>query len=368
MYSETKKPVILAVDDDPVILSAILSILSLDYNVVPFPAGDLALKYLESKDADLILLDKEMPGLSGFEMLGKLLKNKTTCKIPVIFLTGSIDADSEAKAFEMGAVDYILKTASGESIKKDTLITRVRVQLELKAHRERLESLVKERTLSLNSALEKLQKREENIFSLLAKVTDIRDSDTGLHIERSTKYTAVIANYLHEHPKEGYVITDTQRGDIIKASKLHDLGKIAIPDHILLKAGKLTPEEFIIMKTHTLYGEQLMADLIDGDSGDDLMITAKDIIKYHHEKWNGNGYPIGLKGTEIPLSARIAAIADVYDALTSHRCYKEAFSHEKSVEIISEDSGKHFDPYLIEVFKLNSDAYKAISQNPKYMN
>ncbi|MDR1755128.1 MAG: response regulator [Eubacterium sp.] len=362
MIYDNKKSVILAVDDDPIILNSVLSTLKDEYTVVPFTSGDLALSYLEERSADLILLDLEMPGMSGFDVLVKLLKNQTTYKIPVIFLTGSIDADGEATALQMGAVDYILKP-----IRPQALLTRVGVQLELQAHRKRLETLVREKTINLNLALEKLEKREENIFNLLARVTDIRDSDTGMHIERSAKYTAILSNHINANPREGYILNDSQREDIIKASKLHDLGKIAIPDTILLKPGKLTTEEFIIMKTHTLYGEQLIEDLIDSENSDNLMIIAKDIIKYHHEKWDGSGYPCGLKDVQIPLAARIAAVADVYDALTSRRCYKEPFTHEKSIEIIEEDSRKHFDPYLVEIVLLHSEDFKNISQNPKYM-
>lgn len=353
-----KKPTILTIDDDAIILNSILSTLRGEYNVIPFTSGAHALSYLEQKTADLILLDYHMPGLSGFDVLKRLHENPQTIHIPVIFLTGSVDGEDEIDALKMGAVDYILKP-----IKPQSLITRISVQLELQNHRRNLEAMVEEKTYYLNAAYNKLKAREDLTLSLLAKVTDLRDSETGMHIERTTEYVRVIADDLIKNPTENYILSKNEANDIIRSAKLHDIGKVAIPDHILLKPGKLTEEEFEIMKTHTTHGAELLVEFTDKMNDDDFLRTAHDITLSHHEKWSGAGYPQGLSGFDIPLSARISAIADVYDALTTERPYKKPFSHEKSVEIILSDSGRHFDPYLVTVFERHNKLFDDIANH-----
>lgn len=360
MLNSQTRPVILTIDDDIIILNSILSTLSSGYNVIPFTSGITALNYLENKTVDLILLDYYMPEISGFEVLRRILDNPETKNIPVIFLTGSIDGDGEADALKKGAVDYILKP-----IKPQSLLTRITLQLELQNHRKNLEALVTEKTFYLNEAYNKLKMREDLTLSLLAKVTDMRDAETGMHIERTTEYVRILVEYLAKNPKKDYILSKNEAADIIRSAKLHDLGKIAIPDQILLKQGKLTDEEFDIIKTHPAHGEHLLTEFIDKMGDDDFLKMARDIAYYHHEKWNGKGYPLGLSGEEIPISARIAAIADVYDALTSERPYKKPFSHEKAVEIITEDSGQHFDPYLVEIFNKYNKDFEAVAFKPK---
>lgn len=350
------KPVILAVDDDAIILNTVLSTLRENYKVIPFTSGINALRYLESHTADLILLDYYMPEMTGFEVLQKIIENPDTREIPVIFLTGSIDGDGEASVLQSGAVDYILKP-----VKPQTLITRVKIQLELQQHRKNLEDLVAEKTKFLNIAYNKLKMREEITVNLLARATDLRDSETGRHIERTTEFVRIIVTDLVKNHPEGYRLSAEEAEEIIKSAKLHDLGKIAIPDKILLKEGRLTDEEFAVIKTHPVHGEHLFKDYVDIIDNDLFLKTARDIAHLHHEKWNGAGYPLGLSGEEIPLSARIVAIADVYDALVSERPYKKAFTHEKAVEIIREDAGKHFDPYLVEVFLRHSDDFAGVA-------
>ncbi len=344
MVSEAK-PVILAVDDDTVILNTVISTLKGDYSVRPFTSGELALKFLANQKATLILLDCHMPGISGFEVLRRLQADAKTRDIPVIFLTGSTEGDSEVEALEMGAVDYIHKP-----VKPSALQTRVRLQLELQSHRRHLEAMVAEKTRHLNAAYNKLKIREDITLGLLARVTDLRDSDTGEHIERTTGLVRIIVADLLANPHPGYELTPFEADDIIKSAKLHDLGKIATPDHILLKPSRLSSDEFDTIKKHPAVGEKLLTDFIR-QMEDSFLNTARDITYSHHERWDGAGYPQGIKGTEIPLSARIVAIADVYDALTSERPYKAAFSHEKSVSIIISEAGSHFDPYLVQVFE-----------------
>ena len=354
MGNEDKKT-ILTIDDDPIILNQIMSILKNDYIVRPFTSGEKALEFLETHLVDLILLDCNMPGMSGFEVLAKLQENEWFRSIPVIFLTGSVDGDDEVNALANGAMDYLLKP-----IKEKSLAQRVSLQIELQGYRTELEQLVAERTEDLYKANQKLLEREKITLDLLAQAGDLRDHDTGEHIARTTNYVRVIAEDLVTNPKEGYELSRLQAHDITDASKLHDIGKVAMPDGVLLKPGKLTPEEFDIIKTHPIHGAELLNEAVLKLGDDDLLSEARNIAYAHHEKWNGTGYPRKLAGTDIPLSARIAAIADVFDALTSERPYKKAFTNEEAFNILYDDAGSHFDPYLIEVVKNHEEDFKNI--------
>ena len=351
MSNEDKKT-ILTIDDDPIILNQIMSILKNDYVVRPFTSGEKALEFLETHLIDLILLDCNMPGMSGFEVLAKLQENEWFKSIPVIFLTGSVDGDDEVNALANGAMDYLLKP-----IKEKSLAQRVSLQIELQGYRTELEQLVAERTEDLYKANQKLLEREKITLDLLAQAGDLRDHDTGEHIARTTNYVRVIAEDLVENPKDGYELTRGQAHDITDASKLHDIGKVAMPDGVLLKPGKLTPEEFDIIKTHPIHGAELLNEAVLKLGDDDLLSEARNIAYAHHEKWNGTGYPRKLAGNDIPLSARIAAIADVFDALTSERPYKKAFTNEEAFNILYGDAGSHFDPYLIEVVKAHEEDF-----------
>lgn len=350
------KPVIIAIDDDPMILNSLISVLKEEYSVRPFTSGRMVSDFVINQAADLILLDYMMPDMTGFEVLKELQSNPNTCNIPVIFLTGSRDSESEADALEHGAADYITKP-----IQPRLLHSRVRLQLELQKHRKNLEGLVDERTRSLNEAYDKLKAREEATLYMLAKATDLRDHDTGGHLERTTEFIRVIVNDILKNPCVGYDISPTEADDMVRSSMLHDLGKIAIPDHVLLKPGRLTPDEFDIIKKHPIIGEQFLSGFIR-KTDDSFLIMARNIAYSHHERWDGSGYPLGLKGEESPLSGRIAAIADVYDALTNSRPYKKPIPHEKSVKIIIDGSGTQFDPYLIEIFKRHADQFRHIAE------
>jgi putative two-component system response regulator len=347
--------VILTVDDDPIILNAILEVLKQDYVVRPFTSGKAALSYLENNTADLILLDHNMPNMTGLEVLQVLQDNPVTRSIPVIFLTGSVDSEDEVRALEIGAMDYLLKP-----FRPGSLLTRVRLQLELYRHRHHLEELVESQTRELRSANQKLEKRDKITIDLLAKASDMRDHETGAHIERVVLFTNVIVNDLLANPHEGYEISDQNGRDIVDAVKLHDLGKLAMPDNVLLKPGKLTEEEFGIIKTHPIYGSKMLDQAIEKMGEDSLLWTAFEIVYGHHEKWDGTGYPNGTKGLEIPLSARIAAVADVFDALTSERPYKRAWSPQEAFELIYADAGKHFDPYLAKIVRRHESKFAQI--------
>ncbi|MDR0974825.1 MAG: response regulator [Ruminococcus sp.] len=360
-------PIVLIVDDDPVQLNTVVTILQKSYKCIPTTSGATALKYLEAHTADICLLDYNMPDLTGIQVLKRMQEQEHTASIPVIFLTGVDDIEGEVTALRMGAVDYIVKP-----IRPAVLLTRVKNQLELAEHRRDLEYLIAERTEDLWRANERLKKREDSTLNLLARITDMRDEDTGGHILRTTGYTRIIVTHLREdrNPPAGYELSEEEAQSIIKCAQLHDLGKIAIPDSILLKPAKLTPEEFEVIKKHPVYGERFFAAFQKSDSEDPFLETAREITYSHHEKWNGTGYPLGLSGMDIPLSGRIVAIADVYDALVSERPYKKPFPHEKAAEIIISDSGKHFDPHLVEIFTAHQDEFIAVSKitdtAPKY--
>jgi putative two-component system response regulator len=351
------KATIVVVDDDPVQLSIVVNILGEKYKCVPLSSGEHALKYFSKNTADLILLDYNMPGLNGVDVMKRLHNDVNTENIPVIFLTGVDDEEGEAAALRLGASDYILKP-----IRPAVLMSRVKNQLELYEHRVKLQNLVEEQMYDIQRANEMLKRREDNTLNLLARITDLRDEDTGTHIIRTTEYTRILVEGILQNPQPGYEFTKDEAQSIIKCAKLHDLGKIAIPDDVLLKPARLTPEEFEIIKKHPVYGEKFFSEFIKKDDADPFLEVAREITYSHHEKWDGSGYPQGLSGQDIPLSGRIVAIADVYDALTSDRPYKKAFTHEKAAQIIIEDSGKHFDPYLVEIFKENQDKFVEISK------
>jgi putative two-component system response regulator len=356
MVSENiSKPVVLTVDDDPIILNSILSTLKQEHNVRPFTSGEAALKFLNSNMVDLILLDYNMPGMSGFDVLKVLQEDSRFRDIPVIFLTGSVNGDDEIAALELGAMDYLLKP-----FKPRSLLTRVRLQLELQRHRHHLEALVAEKTRQLQQINRKLEQRDRITLDLLARASDLRDHDTGTHIARTTGYARVLVEDLLAVPAEGYTITEMQGWDIVEATKLHDIGKIAMPDSVLLKPDRLTSKEFDVIRAHPVHGGNMLRDAVMALDDDTLLQAALDIAYAHHEKWDGTGYPRGARGMEIPLSARIAAIADVFDALTSVRPYKRAFSAREAFDSLYRDAGTHFDPYLISVVKRHEADFEAV--------
>lgn len=355
MTGNVRKQVVLTIDDDPVILNSVFEVLKDEYTVRPFSSGEEALSYLEKNTADIILLDHNMPNLTGLELLQVLQDNPRTATIPVIFLTGSDDSADEVKALEIGAMDYLLKP-----FKPSSLMTRVRLQLELNDHRHHLEVLVDQRTRELVAVNEKLKNRDKITLDLLAIASDMRDHETGTHIECVVLFTRAIVKYLLENPHEGYLISEQNGEDIIDAVILHDLGKIGMPDGILLKPGKLTDEEMQVMRSHPLLGSQMLEHALDKLGDDSLLYTANEIILGHHEKWDGTGYPCATAGYEIPLSARIAAVVDVFDALTSPRPYKEAWPTEKAFAYIYENAGRHFDPYLTDVVRQLEKEFETI--------
>ncbi|MDR1917077.1 MAG: response regulator [Synergistaceae bacterium] len=331
---------ILVVDDDATNLRMLQEILRPIYKVYAAPSGERALAFLEKQSPDLILLDVEMPGMNGYQVIKKLKENPRFQSIPVLFLTAQEGRDKEETALHLGAVDYILKPITTGIVR-----ARVNLHIELEDYRKRLETLVSQKTESLRNT-------QDSILDILANVTAWRDSGTGGHIARTTTYTKLVVNCLLEKQHPNYLINPQYGEHIIKSSKLHDIGKVAISDNILLKPGKLTTEEFDEIKKHTTFGAQIISDAIE-NLGDDssFLHVAREIVISHHEWWDGSGYPNGLAGNDIPISGRIMAISDIYDSLTSERPYKGIMSHDEAMSIIYRETGGHFDPLMIDLLK-----------------
>ena len=329
---------ILVVDDNVVNLKALQEILKNIYKVYLAPSGERALTFLEAIIPDLILLDIEMPGMNGLDVIHHLKHDPRWLDIPVIFLTALEDKANEERAFQMGAVDYILKPISAGVVLK-----RIHLHIELQKYRKSLEKLVEIKT-------NQLLRSQDTILEILVNVTSYRDNDTGDHIQRTSYFTERIVNYLFQLGLHQYRMNRNYADNIIKTAKLHDIGKVGISDNILLKPGRLSTLEFKEIKRHTTLGAKMIDDAMM-ELGDDstFLLVAKEIVYSHHEWWNGNGYPLGLSGEDIPLSGRIMAVSDVYDALVSDRPYKRALSHEQALEIMFGESGTHFDPYLMKI-------------------
>lgn len=341
---------VLVVDDDPTNLRLLQEILKREYKVYPAPSGEKALHFLENQTPDLILLDVEMPGMSGYELIGRLKQDYRWQDIPVIFLTAQEGRDKEEQAFSLGAVDYILKPISS-----GVVTARVKLHLELEAYKKRLEQMVEHKTYQL-------QKAQDSILDMLANITAFRDSDTGWHIKRTTLYSQALVENIMKKNHPLYQIDRSYADHIVKSAKLHDIGKVAVPDSILLKPARLTAGEFQLIKMHTTYGAQMIDDAI-ADLGDDssFLHVAREIVISHHEWWNGTGYPNSLVETKIPISGRVMAVADVYDSLRSHRPYKMPMSHADTMAIMKKETGAHFDPVLMELSGDVFDVFEAIA-------
>lgn len=349
---------ILIVDDSPVIIHLVSSILE-DYHLLFAMDGVEAIDVAKNNpNIDLILLDIEMPEKNGYEVLKELKEDTELKDIPVIFLTVKDEMDEEAKGLELGAVDYIKKPIN-RAILKARVETHVSLRLAnvfREKQNEILENKVKIRTREI------LLTRDITIKSMVS-LLEVRDIESGKHIKRTQLYVKILGEYLAEHGPYQNLLTKERIANIYRTAPLHDIGKVGVPDCILLKPGKLTEEEFEIMKKHTDYAMDAF-DTVDERLGDqNFFIVAKEIAGSHHEKWNGKGYPLGLIGTDIPLTGRIMALADVYDALVSKRVYKKAFTHEEAKKTIIEGSESHFDPVIVNAFLALEDKFLGILEN-----
>ncbi|MBE2258365.1 MAG: two-component system response regulator [Rhodobacteraceae bacterium] len=350
---------VLVVDDRPDNLSLMSALLKQRYRVKVANHADQALRIVASATPpDLILLDVMLPDIDGYEVCRRLKAAPTTRHVPVIFLTAKSDPGDEQMGLSLGAADYITKPIS-----PPILLARVATQLALKAssdllrnQNERLAAEVARRT----SELEALQ---EVTILAMASLAETRDCETGKHILRTQRYVRALAEKLRPHPRFADFLTDQNILLLFKSAPLHDIGKVGIPDRILLKPGRYEPHEFEIMKNHTLLGRdaiQLAEDWLGARV--EFLTIAKEITLYHQEKWDGSGYPEALVGENIPVSARLMAIADVYDALISRRVYKEQLPHEQAAKIIAEGRGRHFDPDMVDAFIEIQDEFRAIAQ------
>jgi len=345
--TDDDRPLILVVDDTPGNIRLIHGLLHPLYRVKAAPNGEVALRLAaECPQPDLILLDIMMPDLDGYAVCRRIKSAKSTRDIPVIFLTAMAEIEDEEKGLRLGAVDYITKPIS-----PPILLARVSTQLKLKASAdflrdkaEYLESEVARRTREV-AAL------QDVTILAMASMAETRDSETGNHIRRTQHYVRALAMQLRLDPDLAGHLDDRTIETLFKSAPLHDIGKVGIPDRILLKPGRFTAEEFEIMKTHTTLGRDAI-EHAERELGASVpfLICAKEIAYSHQEKWDGSGYPQGLKGEEIPFSARLMAVADVYDALVSRRVYKEPMSHEAAVAIVREGRGSHFDPAIVDAF------------------
>ena len=345
---------ILIVDDLPNNIKVATQFLQqLDIKIIYATSGKQAIQRAQNTQTDLILMDVMMPEMDGFETVKELKNNPLLSSIPIIFLTAKSEIEDLKKGFEVGGVDYITKPFNGEE-----LVARVSTHLELSLYRKNLEKEVDKRT-------KEIENLKSSIVEAMGSLAESRDNETGAHIKRTQYYVKILSEYLSKLPKYKEILTDDYLKLIFKTAPLHDIGKVAIRDNILLKPDKLTPEEFEEMKKHAIFGEDIISKIMENNGETEFLIFAKEIAGGHHEKWDGTGYPRGLKGEEIPLSARIMAIADVYDALISKRIYKSTFTHEDACNIILEGKGKHFDPELTDVFGIINQEFWHIAETYK---
>ncbi|WP_319776965.1 HD domain-containing phosphohydrolase [Maridesulfovibrio sp.] len=342
---------VLIVDDTVENLQVLMEALRSEYAIVTAKNGEKALELAMNKPRpDIILLDIMMPGMNGYEVCEKLKADVRTKDIPVIFITVLMEEEDEARGLALGAVDYIVKPFCPALVK-----ARVKNQLDLKEHQDNLERLVKERTKEL--ALVK-----KVTIECLATMAEWRDPETGGHIARTQNYVKILAEHAMEQEEFASQLDEELIETLYLSAPLHDVGKVGVADAILLKPGKLTAEEFEEMKKHSQFGSDALAGAEKALGGNSFLHHAREIAFAHHEKWDGSGYPRGISGEDIPLSARIMAIADVYDALISKRVYKEPFPHSKAVKIISEGrSGTHFDPRLTDIFLKIQEEFREIA-------
>ena len=354
-----ERPTILVVDDTLDNLTLMTGLLKELYRVKVANNGEKALKIARGENPPaLILLDIMMPGLSGYDVCTELKSDPQTRDIPIIFLTAMTGVEDEKRGLELGGADYITKPISPPIV-----LARVKTQLQNKAAADFLRDQ--------NAFLEQeVAKRTREVMAIqdvtilaMASLAETRDSDTGNHIRRTQHYVRTLAMRLRDHPRFRSFLTPHNIEMLFKSAPLHDIGKVGIPDRILLKAGPFEPHEFEIMKAHATLGRAAI-EHAERSLGTDVefLRIAKEITYGHQEKWDGSGYPEGLSGEAIPISARLMAVADVYDALISRRVYKEGMPHEKAVQIIIEGKGSHFDPDIVDAFVATQDEFQTIAR------
>jgi putative two-component system response regulator len=358
-HADTFDETVLVIDDSPEILSIINELLKKDYRLKAANSGEKGLRLAGTNPKpDLILLDIIMPDLNGFEVCQQLKTNPMTRDIPVVFLTAMNNEADEEAGLALGAVDYISKPISGAILR-----ARVRTHIAMKHAAD----FVKDKNIFLISEVSKRAKEVDLIQDVtilaLASLAETRDNETGNHLRRTQQYVRLLAEHLQRHPHFSLTLLRNNIEMIFKSAPLHDIGKVGIPDNILLKPGKLTSEEFAIMKLHPTLGKEAI-EKAEQQTGHyaPFLSFAKEIVYSHHEKWDGSGYPEGLYTDQIPISARLMAVADVYDALICKRAYKSAINHQQATQIISEGKGSHFDPDVVDAFLKLNKAFEQVAK------
>jgi len=353
---------IIIVDDIITNLTMARNMLKTFYEVYPAPGAEKFFEILENVTPDLILLDIEMPEINGYEAIKKLKSDKRFADIPVIFLTAKSDEDSELEGFDLGAVDYISKPFSGPLLLKriENQLLIVRQKKELLASQAALLDYTDNLEIKVREKTKEVINLQNAVLATVSDLVEFRDKLTGGHVMRTTLYTKALVEHLVQRDIYREEISKWDMDFLLPSTQLHDVGKIAISDLILNKPGRLTPEEFEIMKTHVTVGVDAIERIMKNTEEHAFLTHSLYIAGTHHEKWDGTGYPMGIKGKNIPLEGRLMAIADVYDALISERPYKKAFTHEEACKIITEGSGTHFDPALAEIFRDSADQFAGI--------
>ena len=342
---------IVVVDDNPVNLDLAESVLRENYRLTKLPSGEALLNFLETATPDMVLLDIQMPGMDGYDTLKSLHRREAWRNIPVIFLTGQDDVQSERTGFRLGAKDFIRKPFDPV-----VMVSRIQSQLELYQYQTELQEIVSEKT----AQVEELQ---HVITVSWAEIIESRDGTTGSHVQHTTLYYKALLEVLRETGAYRERLSGENLPDLLRASALHDIGKIGISDMVLKKPGSLTAEEFDYMKTHTRIGADMIQKIIDRSTPDRFLLYARDMALYHHERWDGTGYPCSLRGDEIPLYVQILTIADIFDALTAVRPYKRAFTFEEAIGIMCKDRGSFYDPKLFDAFLENKEILHHLLNN-----
>ena len=347
---------ILLVDDTETNLDILVDALGDDYEVAVATDGPSALALAKEQTPDLILLDIMMPGLDGYEVCRRLMADPATAQTPVIFLTALTDVADKTRGFAVGGVDYVTKPFEPAEIK-----ARARTHLSLRLARQELarqneilEEKVRERTRELALT-------QDAIIEAMAGLAEYRDPETGAHIKRTRNYVRVLAETLRAQPGYAGQFTDEIIDLLYKSAPLHDIGKVGVRDDILLKPGPLTDAEFAVMRRHTVYGRDAIQAAAKNLGDNSFLRLAQEIAYTHQERWDGSGYPQGLAGEAIPISGRLMAIADVYDALISRRVYKAPFTHAQAVVVIRDGRGSHFDPAMVDAFLDVQETFRQIA-------
>lgn len=356
---EAQRALVLIVDDNPENLTVLGELLKADYRVRAANSGAIALRFADLQpQPDIILLDGMMPEMDGFEVLKRLKASEATRAIPVLFVTAMDSTQDEERGLELGAVDYIAKP-----IRPAIVRARVRTHLELQRIQNRLQHQNTFLEAEVARRMRENQLIQEITIQALARLAETRDPETGNHILRTQHYVRTLALRLRNHPRFSHVLDAQTIEMLMKSAPLHDIGKVGIPDEILLKPGKLTPEEWAIMRTHARIGAEAI-ERAERDVAQPITFLsfAKEIAAHHHEKWDGTGYPDGLAGDAIPVSARLMTVADVFDALISRRVYKAPIPLEATRKMMMEQRGLQFDPDMLDAFIEGFDEFRQIAE------